>query len=70
MSREYYGLSNYANYFLRPQDAAILAKGQGKKLHEIYRQVSSDPRIYAALQQRFGAAIGREVVVEAATIAE
>ncbi|MGL5923835.1 phage portal protein family protein [Chroococcidiopsis sp.] len=65
--RDYGSLSSYANYFLRPQDAAILAKGNGKKLHEIYRQVATDPRIYAALTQRFGAAIGREIVVEAAS---
>lgn len=67
LRRDYGSLASYANYFLRPQDAQILAKGNGKKLHEIFREVSKDPRIYAALTQRFGAAIGREIVVEAAS---
>ena len=61
------GLKAFSRYFLRTQDQSILARGNGKKLTDIYRDVAKDTKVTEGLAQRFGAVLARETVVEAAS---
>lgn len=66
VDRDYPGLT-YAADFLRHNDKTLLTRGNGKRVTELYREVERDPRVYAVLQQRYAAVLGREVVVEPAS---
>lgn len=61
------GLGAYRSYFLKQEDAGILAKGKGKKLSEIFRDTEKDTTITEGLSQRYGSALARETVVEPAS---
>lgn len=61
------GFNAYRRYFLKSEDQGILAKGKGKKLAEIYRDVEKDAKVTEGLSQRYGAVLARETVVEPAS---